>query len=336
VADEVGTDVAVLCDRVRDGDRRALARLLTLVEDGTPDQHRRILALLHPGRRGARIVGVTGPPGVGKSSVTNALIGHLRADGRRVAVLAIDPSSPLTGGALLGDRIRMQSHHADPDVFVRSMAARGHLGGLAAAAPEAALVLDAAGFDDVLVETVGVGQSEVDVMAVADVVVVVLAPGLGDSVQAAKAGVLEIADVLVVNKADQPGSGRLESELRTMLEVGHETEPGRDPADAPRVLRTVAVRDEGIAELLAAVSARAAAPSAGTDRAVRRARRWVAELALGRLRRVLSASSGDAAALLDRLAARVAAGEIDPVAAADLLLAELPPTSGDGARGGRA
>jgi LAO/AO transport system kinase len=321
-------DVVDLCDRLMAGDRRALARLLSLVEDGAPDVHRRILALLHPRRRGARLVGITGPPGVGKSSVTNALVGRLRAAGRRVAVLAIDPSSPLTGGALLGDRIRMQGHHADPDVFIRSMAARGHLGGLAAAAPEAALVLDAAGFDDVLIETVGVGQSEVDVMAVADVVLVVLAPGLGDSVQAAKAGVLEIADVLVVNKADQPGAGRLESELRTMLEVGHITDPTRDMADAPSVLRTVAVRDEGMAELLAAIDDRAARSSAAGDRGLRRARRWITELALGRLRRELAEPGGGLAGRLDGLVARVADGTLDPVTAADLLLA---PTAVPGA-----
>ncbi len=324
-------DVGALCERLLAGDRRALARLLTLVEDGPPDVHRRIVARLHPHRRGARLIGVTGPPGVGKSSLTNALVGRLRGLGRRVAVLAVDPSSPLTGGALLGDRIRMQEHHADPDVFVRSMAARGHLGGLAAAAPEAALVLDAAGFDDVLIETVGVGQSEVDVMGVADAVAVVLAPGLGDSVQAAKAGVLEIADVLVVNKADQPGAGRLESELLTMLEVGHATHPDRSLDDAPAVLRTVAVRGEGVDALLDALEARAAADASG-DRPLRRARRWVAELALGRLRRDLADPDAPIGARLDELGAEVAAGRLDPAGAAERLLA-----GGDGVAGsGRA
>ena len=316
MADDVGS----LCERLLAGDRRALARLLTLVEDGTPDVHRRIVAALHPHRRGARLLGITGPPGVGKSSLTNALVGRLRAHGRRVAVLAVDPSSPLTGGALLGDRIRMQEHHADADVFVRSMAARGHLGGLAAAAPEAALVLDAAGFDDVLIETVGVGQSEVDVMGVVDAVAVVLAPGLGDSVQAAKAGVLEIADVLVVNKADQSGAGRLESELRTMLEVGHATDPERPLDEAPEVLRTVAVRGEGVEALLDALAARAARAGSG-DRGLRRARRWVAELALGRMRRELGDPRSAAGARLEALAAEVAAGRLDPVGAADRLLA---------------
>jgi len=315
----VGEDVAALCERLVAGDRRALARLLTLVEDGAPDVHRRIVAGLHPHRRGARLLGITGPPGVGKSSLTNALVGRLRARGRRVAVLAVDPSSPLTGGALLGDRIRMQEHHADADVFVRSMAARGHLGGLAAAAPEAALALDAAGYDDVLIETVGVGQSEVDVMGVADAVAVVLAPGLGDSVQAAKAGVLEIADVLVVNKADQSGAGRLESELRTMLEVGHASDPSRPTEAMPPVLRTVAVRGEGVGEVLDALVDRAAADAAG-DREVRRARRWIAELALGRLRRELTDPATAAGGRLHDLADRVVGGGMDPAAAADVLL----------------
>lgn len=315
-------DIPALCSRLDVGDRRALARLLTLVEDGPPETHREVLALLHPRRRGARIVGVTGPPGVGKSSITNAVVARLRADGRRVAVLAVDPSSPLTGGALLGDRVRMQGHHADPDVFIRSMAARGHLGGLAAAVPEAALVLDAAGFDDVLIETVGVGQSEVDVMAVADVVLVVLAPGLGDSIQAAKAGVLEIADVLVVNKADLSGAGRLEAELNAMLEVGHATDPTRDLAAAPPVLRTVAVRGEGVAELVLAIDERAGRAAASADRDLRRARRWITELALGRLRRDLADPDGPAGARLTELARRVGSGDLDPVAAADLLLAD--------------
>ena len=329
-------DVGPLCERLLAGDRRALARLLTLVEDGPPEVHRAVVALLHPRRRGARLLGVTGPPGVGKSTLTNALVGRLRGLGRRVAVLAVDPSSPLTGGALLGDRIRMQEHHADADVFVRSMAARGHLGGLAAAAPEAALVLDAAGFDDVIIETVGVGQSEVDVMGVVDAVAVVLAPGLGDSVQAAKAGVLEIADVLVVNRADQSGAGRLESELRTMLEVGHAARPAGSPDDAPEVIRTVAVRGEGVDAVLDALAARAAREAAD-DRELRRARRWIAELALGRLRRELADAGSPVGARLDELAARVAAGRSDPAEAADRLLADAggdAGVTGDDAGGG--
>ncbi len=327
MADDVGS----LCGRVASGDRRALARLLTLVEDGGPAVQDRIVALLHPQRRGARLLGVTGPPGVGKSTLVDAMVGELRAAGRRVAVLAVDPSSPLTGGALLGDRIRMQRHHADDGVFIRSMAARGHLGGLAAALPEAALVLDAAGYDDVLIETVGVGQSEVDVMAVADAVTVVLAPGLGDSVQAAKAGVLEIADVLVVNRSDQPGADGLEADLRAMLEVGRAARAGADAPD-PEVLRTIAVRGEGVAALLAALSDRAARTAARDDRAVHRARRWIVELAVARLRGALAGVDAAAGPHLAALAREVADGRTDPGTAATLLLALL---GGPGAASGQ-
>lgn len=319
------SDVPALEDRLVGGDRRALARLLTLVEDGPADVQREVVARLHPRAGHARLLGITGSPGVGKSSVSSAVVTALRARGRRVAVLAVDPSSPLTGGALLGDRIRMQAHHGDDGVFVRSMAARGHLGGLAAAVPAAALVLDAAGFDDVILETVGVGQSEVDVASMADTTLVVLAPGLGDGVQAAKAGILEIADVLVVNKADQPGSGRLESELRGMVELGHAVATVHDDVWIPPILRTVAVRGEGIEALCDTIDAHGVAHrGAGDERRDRaRARRWIVELAAGRVRDVLTAPGG---ALLDRL--EVLAGEVvertlDPVTAAERLIASL-------------
>jgi LAO/AO transport system kinase len=258
--------------------------------------------------------------------VTAALVGALRARDRRVAVLAVDPSSPLTGGALLGDRIRMQSHHGDAGVFVRSMAARGHLGGLAAAVPAAALVLDAAGFDDIVLETVGVGQSEVDVAAMADTTVVVLAPGLGDSVQAAKAGILEVADVLVVNKADQPGVGQLESELRGMVELGHMV-GAAEVAWLPPVLRTVAVRGDGVEELLDAIEehGRVMASQGPGEREARRARRWIVELAAGRLRDVLAAPGGPLLERLVALADAVVRRELDPVSAAELL-----PAAADG------
>jgi LAO/AO transport system kinase len=320
------SDVAVLTERLLGGDRRALARLLTLVEDGTREAQREIVATLHPRTGGARLIGVTGAPGVGKSSVTSALVGALRERGRRVAVLAVDPSSPLTGGALLGDRIRMQAHHGDDGVFVRSLAARGHLGGLAAAIPAAALVVDAAGFDDVIVETVGVGQSEVDVAAMADTTLVVLAPGLGDSVQAAKAGILEVADVLVVNKADLSGAGRLEAELRGMLELGHAVStPVADGADRdggswePVLLRTVAVRGEGIAELLAAVDRHGTAAERSSAAGLDRARRWIAELAAGRLRDLVRAPGGVLGEHLTLLAEQVARRELDPMTAAERL-----------------
>jgi LAO/AO transport system kinase len=325
-------DVAGLEQRLVAGDRRALARLLTLVEDGRGDVQADVVARLHPRTGGARLVGITGSPGVGKSSVTSALVTALREVGRRVAVLAVDPSSPLTGGALLGDRIRMQVHHRDPDVFVRSMAARGHLGGLAAAVPAAVLVLDAAGFDDIILETVGVGQSEVEVAAMADTTLVVLAPGLGDGVQAAKAGILEVADVLVVNKADQPGAGRLEAELRGMLELGHAVAPAAVTTDAagsvawmPPILRTVAVRGEGVEALREALEAHVRALDAtdGPGRALVRARRWITEIAAGRLRDVLAGGDGPLPARLEELAHAVAERRLDPATAAERLLAEL-------------
>ena len=314
-------DLDALEERLISGDRRALARTLTLVEDGTPQVQHDVIARLHPRAGAARLIGITGSPGVGKSSVTTALVAVLRARDRRVAVLAVDPSSPLTGGALLGDRIRMQAHHGDDGVFVRSMAARGHLGGLAAAVPAAALVLDAAGFDDIIVETVGVGQSEVDIAALADTTLVVLAPGLGDSVQAAKAGILEVADVLVVNKADQPGAGRLESELRGMVELGHVVEIVADTGWTPPILRTVAVRGEGIDELLAAVEqhGEAMATRGPGEREALRARRWIVELAAGRLRDVLTAPGGPLHDRLIALADAVVRRETDPVTASEQL-----------------
>lgn len=319
------SDVDELVRRLDGGDRRALARLLTLVEDGPIETQRAIVAALHPRSGEARLLGVTGSPGVGKSTVTSALVAELRRRGRRVAVLAVDPSSPLTGGALLGDRIRMQAHHGDEGVFVRSMAARGHLGGLAAAVPAAALVVAAAGFDDVVLETVGVGQSEVDVASMADTTLVVLAPGLGDSVQAAKAGILEIADVLVVNKADQSGAGRLEAELRGMLELGHAVSPEVHADWMPPLLRTVAVRGEGFDALLDAIDGHgvAVAAAGGHARARARARRWVVELAAGRLRDVLAAPGGPLADRLDALAEEVAERRLDPLTAAERLTSGL-------------
>ena len=316
------TGVDRLLERIDSGERRSLARLLTLVEDGPIDVQRDIVARLHPAAGRARLIGITGAPGVGKSTVTSALVGGLRARGRRVAVLAVDPSSPITGGALLGDRIRMQAHHGDEGVFVRSMAARGHLGGLAAAVPAAVLVLDAAGFDDVVLETVGVGQSEVDIASMADTTLVVLAPGFGDSIQAAKAGILEIADVLVVNKADLPGVGRLESELLGMLALGHETSSSADGSWTAPVLRTIAVRGEGMEALLDAVEAhgRSVSASGAEHRELIRTRRWIVELAAGRLRDVLTAPGGPLHERLDELARAVVDRHIDPVTAAEHLM----------------
>jgi LAO/AO transport system kinase len=201
-------DSQQLVDRLLAGERRALARLLTRVEDGSESRLREVMGLIHPHTGSARLVGITGSPGVGKSTLTSALISEWRRRERSVGVVAVDPSSPFSGGALLGDRVRMQDHALDDGVFIRSMASRGHLGGLSWATPQAVLVLDAAGFDVVVIETVGVGQAEVEVASTADTTVVALAPGMGDAIQAAKAGILEVADVFCVNKADRDGAER--------------------------------------------------------------------------------------------------------------------------------
>ena len=260
-------DIEALTQGVLDREARAVARAISLVEDGRPE-----LAALSAGIYGhtgaAATIGLTGAPGVGKSTLATALVRAARADGRRVAVLAIDPTSPYTGGALLGDRVRMQEHATDPDVFIRSMATRGHLGGMALAAPEAVRILEAAGFDLVIVETVGVGQAEVDVAAATDTAVVVLAPGLGDAVQMAKAGILEVADVFIVNKADRDGAAAVVRELRQMLHLG----PAR-PWDPP-VLSTTATTDEGIGELWSTIEehGRWAVATASSGRSSRSAR----------------------------------------------------------------
>src|SRR5918995_1455218 len=210
---------AALADAAMSGDRRALARLLTAVENRTATAEV-ALRRLYPVAGKAHLVGITGPPGSGKSTLVAALIGVVRAAGRAVAVVAVDPSSPITGGALLGDRVRMQAYAGDPDVFIRSMASRGHAGGLASTSTAAAAVLDAAGFDLILIETVGTGQSEVEVAAAADTTVVLEAPEMGDEVQAIKAGLLEVADLVVVNKGDKPGALRTAAQLRAMLVAG--------------------------------------------------------------------------------------------------------------------
>lgn len=231
------------------GDRRALAKALTLVENGGPDDLRELFQGL--GREPVSwTIGVTGPPGAGKSTLTNAVVAELRSRGAHVAVLAVDPSSPLSGGALLGDRIRMRSHESDADVYIRSMASRGHLGGVSLATADAARVLGAAGFDFIIVETVGVGQSEVEIARTADVTLVVLNPGAGDAVQAAKAGVLEIADIFVINKADRDGVRRLELELRGMLSTKAPSDPD---TWRPPIVRTVGSEGVGVDLLVRAL-----------------------------------------------------------------------------------
>ena len=261
-----GAAVDGLAAGVRAGDARAVARAITLVEDGRPEA-RGLLAALFSHAGSSFVVGVTGPPGAGKSSLVDRMTAHLRRQGRTVGIVAVDPTSPFSGGAILGDRIRMQGHATDPGVFIRSMATRGQLGGLAAATDHALLVLSAAGKDVVLVETVGVGQDEVAIVETADVSLVVLVPGLGDEVQALKAGIMEIADVFVVNKADRDGVERVVAEVESMLSLAP---PG---APVPAIVRTVATRDEGTAELLDAVEAyRTRASEAGLIESRRRAR----------------------------------------------------------------
>ncbi len=309
------TTVTELAERLLSGDRRALARAITLIESGDSDGAD-LVGAVFPRTGDARVVGFTGPPGVGKSTLIGALTRELRAAGRKVGVLSIDPSSPFTRGALLGDRIRLSEHFLDPDVFIRSMATRGALGGLAEAALQAALVMDAAGFEDILLETVGVGQAEIDVIDHADTVVLALMPGSGDSIQALKAGVMEIPDVIVVNKADHPLTDTMVREVRTALSLGPQ-EDWKVP-----IVKTEATTGAGIAELREQIDAhRAHIESEGTleQRRARNLRNEVLGLAAARLRRGLEARARDdpkVAQLLDRVVRR----ETDPATAADELL----------------
>lgn len=320
----VSPDLDELVGRAREGQPRAVARLISLIESDTASspQVADIARALTPCTGRARVVGLTGPPGVGKSTSTSALLTALRGEGLRVGVLAIDPSSPFSGGALLGDRIRMTEHATDPGVFIRSMATRGHLGGLSWATPQAVRVLDAAGFDVVLIETVGVGQSEVDVVKLADTTVVLLAPGMGDGIQAAKAGVLEIADVFVVNKADRDGADATVHDLKQMITLARRELRG--PSWRQPIVRTVAAKGEGVDEVVSALRTHhewLVAHGELDRRRAARAREEVAAIALRRLHAELAdLRDGDR---LSDLAARVVARELDPFAAADRLIAEL-------------
>lgn len=309
-------DVDDLVRRLREGQPRAVARLISLVEDESPAL-REVSAALAPLVGRAHVVGLTGSPGVGKSTSTAALVGALRAQGRRVGVLAVDPTSPFTGGALLGDRIRMGDHATDDGVYIRSMASRGHLGGLSWAAPHALRVLDAAGCDVVLVETVGVGQSEVEVAGLADTTIVLLAPGMGDGIQAAKAGILEVGDLFVVNKADRDGAQTTRRELRSSLAMT-ERPPG---AWKPPVLLTVASTGEGVDQVAAEVERHREHQEASGElrrRRLARTRREIEAVAVHEMRRRFGDVGADER--LDDLATAVLAGERDPFSAADALL----------------
>jgi LAO/AO transport system kinase len=311
---------ADLVDRARAGDARAVGRLITLVENASPVL-REVMAALMPYAGSARVIGLTGSPGVGKSTTTAALVSAYREQDLRVGVLAVDPSSPFSGGALLGDRVRMQDHATDAAVYIRSMASRGHLGGLSWSTPQAVRVLDAAGCDVVLVETVGVGQAEVEVASLADSTLVLVAPGMGDAIQAAKAGILEIADIFVVNKADRDGADQAARDLRHMLSLGER----RGPDDwLPPVVKTVAARGEGIGDVVAALDKhRDWLVSSGRLDAKRRVRAAdeIEAIAVTALRERIGDLHGGV--LLDELAGRVVAGQTDPYAAADLLVADL-------------
>ncbi|MCX3064130.1 methylmalonyl Co-A mutase-associated GTPase MeaB [Streptomyces beihaiensis] len=313
-------DVPTLVAQAREGRPRAVARLISLVEGASP-QLREVMAALAPLTGNAYVVGLTGSPGVGKSTSTSALVSAYRRAGKRVGVLAVDPSSPFSGGALLGDRVRMSEHASDPGVYIRSMATRGHLGGLAWAAPQAIRVLDAAGCDVVLVETVGVGQSEVEIASQADTTMVLLAPGMGDGIQAAKAGILEIGDVYVVNKADRDGADATARELNHMLGLGE----ARSPGDwRPPIVKTVAARGEGVDEVVEALEKhRAWMEERGVlqQRRTARAAHEVEAIAVTALRERIGDLSGDRH--IDALAERIVAGELDPYRAADELLAGL-------------
>ena len=312
------SDVEGLVKAARAHDARALGKLLSMVEDDDPALSAVMSALLGAAVHAPYVIGLTGAPGVGKSTTTSALIALWREREQRVGVLAVDPTSPFTGGALLGDRVRMQTHATDPDVYIRSMASRGQLGGMAAATPQAVRVLEATGFDVVMVETVGVGQAEVDIAATADTTVVLLAPGMGDGIQAAKAGLLEVADLLVVNKCDRDGAEAAVRELQNMLATGGDREPGEW---RPVVVRATAATAGGIGELVDAIDkhrAWLASSGDGERRRVRRAMQEIRSIALAMLSARIGLRADDPR--LAEMAAAVAAGTTDPYAAARRLV----------------
>ena len=329
VAPRRSNDPASLYESALTGDRAALARLLSLIERGGADA-REVGRLAAPNAGDAYTVGLTGAPGAGKSTLTSAVVGHLRAGGDEVAVLAVDPSSPFTGGAILGDRVRMQDHATDPGVFIRSMATRGHLGGLALATPEAIRLLDAVGHRLVLIETVGVGQVEVEVAGKADTTVVVVNPGWGDSVQANKAGLMEVADVFVINKADRTGADETRRDLEQMLELSGafamSGEGGHDDTHSwrPPIVATVATTGDGVTALWDAIAAhRRHAVDSGLleRRRSRRMREELSEIVTRRLELQARALCGEQR--WNDLVAAVVRRDVDPWTAADEMIAPL-------------
>lgn len=339
----IRTDVNEIARRVRAGDVRTAARLMRNLDDADPTAVE-VLRALFPHTGNAYVVGITGSPGAGKSSITDRLIAWYRQQGKTVGVVAVDPTSPFSGGAILGDRIRMQDHALDPGVFIRSLATRGSLGGLSRATSDVTRVMDAMGKDVILVETVGVGQDEIDVASLAHTTVVVVVPGMGDDIQAIKAGILEVADVFTINKADREGADRTERELRSMIELRHVTMPmdhdklhrfsPTGPAMAraddyswePPIVRTVATRNTGFGELAGAIDKHREHLEAHGGRLAREATRARAEfLAILRERLVASALErlGREQGELDELAARIARKETDPYALAEAVAARL-------------
>jgi LAO/AO transport system kinase len=313
----MSVSIETWAEQIRAGDVRAVSRAITAVEDHEP-QAEDLLQRIFPDTGQAFVIGVTSAPGTGKSTLVDRLAAYYRTHGNRVGIIAVDPTSPYTGGAILGDRIRMQGHASDPEIFIRSMATRGFLGGLARTTSDVALVLDAAGNQYVLVETVGVGQDEVDIVRLADCTIVLLVPGMGDDVQNMKAGLMEIADIFVLNKSDRDGVDRLEAELEAMLQLAPERDGWK-----PTVLRTVATENKGVAELASAIAKYREGFGNSAAQRERKIEHWKSRLVAlageAVLQRAVCGADGEAA--LNRLAREVASRRKDPFAAVRELLA---------------